>query len=318
MKIVFMGSPDLSVVALQALLKSRHEVVCVITQPDRPAGRGGAIYSTPLKQFAEKVGLPILQPERVSNDISGFMKFEPDIIVTAAFGQMLKQNVLEACKFGVINVHASLLPKYRGSSPVQWAIINGETQTGVTIMQTDIGLDTGDIILQKPLDIEPEETSGELLKRLAFLGADALIEALDLIESGRAKHFPQKETEATYFELLKKETGRINWSLPSYQIVNIVRGLNPWPVAYFNFKGETFRVHKATAIPDEQIQTTSYLDTVGRRIGEVVYSSAKVGLFVKCLDGVLRIDKIQPAGKPVMAIRDFLNGRQISEGATLG
>jgi len=276
MKIAFFGTPSFALLSLEALLKSKHEIVCIVSQPDKPVGRGGKIQHSPVKEFALKNNIPIFQPERISKELQVIYPFKPDIIVTCAFGQILRQNVLDYPKFGVINVHGSLLPKYRGASPIQWAVVNGETKTGVTIMQTDIGMDTGDMILSKSIDIGPTETSGELFPRLANLGAKLLVTALDDIESGKAKKTPQNESLATHAPMLKREHGKIDFGRPPQEIVNLVRGLNPWPSAYFELNGEIIKVHKASVN-----------------------------------NGKLELDEVQAPNSRRMSWRDFANGRRI-------
>ena len=291
MKIAFFGTPEFAVPSLLAVLGSRHEVVCVVAQPDKPSGRGGgSVVVGAVKRCAMERGVAVLQPEKISKEVEILGAYKPNIIVTCAFGQILKQNVLDYPKHGVINVHASLLPKYRGSSPIQWAIINGETKTGVTIMQTDIGLDTGDIILMRELGIGKCETAGELFPRLAELGARALIEALDIIENGTAVRTPQNHDDATKFPMLNKDMAQLDFNKTAVELVNFVRGLNPWPVAWVGFGGETLRVFRASAM-------------------ENGYTNARELLF-PCADGVLRVDELQPPNKKRMTARDYLNGRR--------
>ena len=217
-----MGTPDFSVPCLEQLINSRHKVIAVVTQPDRPRNRG-VVSACPVKVCAEKHGLKVLQYEKVSREgIDDIRALNPDVIVTAAFGQMLSRDFLAIAPHGVINVHASLLPKYRGSSPIQWAVINGEKETGVTIMQTAYKMDSGDIILQKRVAVGVDETAGELFEKLSALGAPALIEALDLIESGKATFTPQNEDEMTYFPMLKKEDGEIDFSMSATDILSLI------------------------------------------------------------------------------------------------
>jgi len=301
MKIAFFGTPDFAIPSLELLVKSKHKVVCIVCQPDKPVGRGGKIEFSPVKQFGLTHGIPVLQPERISNEVHILDKYKPDIIVTCAFGQILKQNVLDYCKQGVINVHASLLPKYRGSSPIQWAIINGEKVTGVTIMQTDIGLDTGDIILSSKINIGDDETAGELFERLSVLGAEMLLDAL---ETGART--PQDHSQATQYPMLSKEKAQIDFTKTAEEIRNFVRGMNPWPVAWFEHEGEVVRVYKASAIA---------LDSNTPPSGHPFVSKGSIscgGKFVvPCADGFVSLDVIQLPGGKVLPAKDYINGRRI-------
>lgn len=307
MKIAFFGTPIFAVQVLEELVKSKkHNVVCVVTQPDKPVGRGGKVIYTETKKFALANNIPVVQPEKISREVELLDLYKPDIIVTVAFGQMLRQNILDYAPHGVVNVHTSLLPAYRGSSPVQWAIMKGEKVTGVTIMQTDIGMDTGDIILTKEVEIGDDETSGELLVRLGCMGAELLIEALDKIENNTATRTPQDHNKATHFPMLKKEDGKIDWTKSAGEIVNKVRGLNPWPICYFALGEEIIRVYKANI--------SDYVDKA--KVGEVVRAD-KGGLVVQCGDGSIHLETLQASGGKVLNYKDFLNGRKIAVGAIL-
>ena len=306
MRIAFFGTPEVAATTLRSLLDSAHEVVCVVTQPDKPVGRGGRFEPVPVKKLALSRSIPVLQPQKISNELELLDEFKPDIIITCAYGQILKQNVLDYCRYGVINVHYSLLPKYRGSSPVQWTLMNGETVTGITIAQTELGLDTGDIILKQKVDIHPNETAGELLARLAPLGAELLLDALTMIEGGTAQRVPQNHDDATHFPMLKKQDGKIDFSQTSTQIHNRVRALNPWPVAFFEHKGEVIRLH-----------ATRLVDATNTAEPGVLVSVGKSGLLVQCGDGVLSLERLQSAGGKVLSFRDFLNGRNFAEGDKL-
>jgi methionyl-tRNA formyltransferase len=311
MKIAFMGTPRFAAVVLEKLIKSKHKVVCVVTQPDAEAGRNRAVKISPVKQFAAAKNIPVLQPLKISGDTAELAKFRPDIIVTCAFGQILRQSVLDLAPFGVINVHGSLLPKYRGAAPIQWAVINGEKETGITIARTELGLDCGPIIEQVKTAIGETETGGELFERLSVIGAEALVAALDKIEGGAAKFIPQDESKATTAPILSKEMGHIDWTGSAKDIVNLVRGLNPWPVAYFLLDGKPVRVYKATAL-------SGYHDNIKyNMLGSVVLASAKQGLLVQCGDGVISVDELQIPGKKIMTAKEFLNGKAIKEGTIL-
>lgn len=285
MKVAFFGTPEICIPTLRALLASHHKIVCIVTQPDKPKGRGGELSTSAVKKFAIENNIVCFQPEKISREIEKlFAKIEePDVIVTCAFGQILRQNVMDYCKYGVINVHWSLLPKYRGASPINFAIIAGEKKTGITIMQTDIGIDTGDIITQTECEIGDTETAGELAGRLSMLGADALLDALDKIEQCKATRTPQDHTKATYFPMLKKSDGEIDWGKNAHDIVNFVRGMNPWPCAWAHSTHGVVKIHRAH---------TEHGDLV--------------------------IDIIQANGTRPMSMRDFKNGHKDFEwtGAT--
>jgi methionyl-tRNA formyltransferase len=309
MKVAFFGTPDFALPALAGILdSSRHQLVCIVTQPDKPVGRGGQVVFSAVKKFAIQHGIPFYQPDRINKELQVLDKYKPDIIVTCAFGQILNQAVLDYAPHGVINIHASLLPKYRGSSPIQWAIIKGEKTTGITIMQTDIGLDTGDIITQSSLDIVSGETAGELFARLAELGGNAIVGALDLIKGGKMTRMPQDHADATAYPKLSKEGARINWNKSALEIKNFIHGLNPWPVAFFMMNDEAIRVFRASVVSFDS----------GAKAGEVVCADTKRGLIVATSDGFLQIDVLQAPNSRQMSARDFLNGRKISVGTVLG
>lgn len=307
MKIVFLGTPDFAVKPLESLIASSHEVIAVVTQPDRMRDRCRVTYS-PVKECALKHGIKVLQYEKVSRDgIDEMRALHPDVMVTAAFGQMLSQEFLDIAKHGVINVHASLLPKYRGSSPIQWAVIQGERETGVTIMRTALKMDSGDIILQQKLEIGEDETAGELFDRLSVIGADALLTALNSIEKGEATFTPQDETQATYFPMLKKEDGRIDFHKTAHEIKCCVLGFNPWPTAYTELTGKRLKVFSV-----EEIE-----GCFSGRFGEVISADVKGGLLVKCTGGAVRLRVIQPENGKRMEDTAYLLGHKIEKGTVL-
>lgn len=313
MKVAFLGSQEFSLSVLQSLFNSKHKVVCVVTPLDKEVGRGHKIEFSPVKVFANKNNLPILQYKSVSKYGEEDIKsFAPDVIVSASFGQMLKENILTLCKYGVINVHSSLLPKYRGSCPINWAIINGEKTTGVTIMTTAIGWDTGDIISQKPLDILPNETAGELTLRLAKLGGEMLVDVLDNIENGVFPRTKQDETKATYLPKLDKDMARIDFNKSAEEISNFVRGINPWPIAYFIYNGEQIKVYSAKAEENKW-----GIDLSNKSVGEVVLSSGKHGLVVCAKNSLVLLEQIQAPNGKIMDSKNYLNGRQIPVGTNL-
>ncbi len=294
-----MGSPKFAADVLAGIIEE-HEVVCVVTQPDAVAGRGHQVRVNPVKQFAVEHNIPVLQPEKISKEAHLLQNYPADIIVTCAFGQILKQNVLDATPHGVINVHGSLLPRYRGAAPVQWSVINGDEETGVTILQTELGLDCGPMICSLPIKIEPTATAGEVLQAMVPVGVQALLTALEQIEKSVAQFVSQNESEATLAPMLNKEMAHIDWTKNAVDLMNLVRGLNPWPIAYFKLNNEVVKVYHATALEGKAVP------------GKVVQCNARDGLVVGCGNGCLRIDSLQLPGKKVMASKDFCNGRDIS------
>lgn len=305
MRVIFLGTPDFALPSLEALIDSEHEVVCVVTQPDR-VGNRNKLIPPPVKEAAIKKGVKVLQYQKVSKEgVAELESFKADIMVTCAFGQMLSQELLDLCPYGVINVHASLLPYYRGSSPIHWAVINGEKETGVTIMQTALEVDSGDIILQKKTEIYPDETTGELFNRLSVLGAEALLEALKMIQEGNAVYHKQDHSLATHVRMLKKEDGEIDFNISAYKLHDFVRGMNPWPGAYTYLGKDMLKVHRLS---------------VANYVGEpaqVLYAG-KEGLIVGCGGGSVRLEEIQPSGGKRMKDTDYLLGHKITVGTVLG
>ncbi len=307
MKIVFLGTPDFAVKPLEALINSRHEVLAVVTQPDKPVGRKAIITPCDVKVYAQSRGVKTLSYNKIRLEgVEDLKALNPDIMVTCAYGQILSKEILEIAKHGVINIHASLLPKYRGSAPIQWSIINGDTQTGVTIMQTDVGVDTGDILKAVSLDILENETAGELFDRLSVLGAKTIVSVIDDIENGNITPIKQDETIATHVGMLKKEDGKLDFSKSTKDIINLIRGLNPWPIAFTNLKDKTLKVYSATPC-----------DFKGCA-GEVLFADIKNGLIVATGDGAIKINELQLEGGKKMTARDFLVGNKLSKGDKLG
>ena len=307
MRIVFLGTPDFAVKPLEAIINSRHEVLAVVTQPDKPVGRKGIITPCDVKVFAQSKGVKTLSYNKIRLEgVEDLKALNPDIMVTCAYGQILSKEILEIAKHGVINIHASLLPKYRGSAPIQWAIINGEKQTGVTIMQTDVGVDTGDIIKAVSLDILETETAGELFDRLSELGAKTIVSVLDDIENGNITKTKQDEAKATHVGMLKKEDGKLDFNKSTLDIINLIRGLNPWPIAFTYLKGKTLKVYSA-----------SQVDGSGKA-GEVLFADVKNGLIVATGDGAIKINELQLEGSKKMTARDFLVGNKLEKGEVLG
>ena len=298
-----MGTPDFSVPCLEQLINSRHEVIAVVTQPDRPRNRG-VVSACPVKVCAEKHGLKVLQYEKVSREgIDDIRALNPDVIVTAAFGQMLSRDFLAIAPHGVINVHASLLPKYRGSSPIQWAVINGDAVTGVTTMRMDEGLDTGDMILKEEVEIREDETGGSLFDRLAEVGAKLCVRTMEAIEAGTAAYTPQDNSRATHTAKIYKELGSIDWKQGAKEIECLIRGLDPWPSAYTRLGDKMLKIWKAKVVPEES----------GAEPGCIV-KVEKDHILVQTGKGMLAISELQLEGKKRMSVEAFLNGYEIEEG----
>lgn len=307
LKIAFFGTPDFAVPSLRALVERGYEIVGVFTQPDRLAGRGNKTVMPAVKRCALEYGLPVFQFEKIKSaeGVSALRKASPDLMVTAAFGQLLSSELLSAAKYGCINVHASLLPKYRGAAPIQWAVINGEKVTGITTMYTDIGLDTGDILLKDTLDILPDETAGELFERLALLGAQTLLRTLEQLENGTLVRTPQNEAEASYFPLIKKEMAQIDFGKTAEEICCFVRGMNPWPVAFAEAAGGKWKVYRAES---------SSLPRGNAKDGEIICADAKRGLHVACSGGAVRLCCVQAPGSRVMQDTEYLRGHAVACG----
>lgn len=311
MKIVFMGTPAFAVPSLQMLVEEGYEVVAVVTQPDRPQGRKKTLVPTPVKEAALALGLPVLQPERLRRPeaVAELAAYEPDLIVTAAYGQILPKSVLDLPVNGCVNVHGSLLPKYRGGAPIQRCIINGETVTGVTLMYMAEGLDTGDMISRVEVPIGDEDTSGMLFEKLSLAGRDLLKAEMPRLAGGRLEATPQDDNEATYAPNLTREDERIDWSLDSRSIYNQIRGLVPFSGAFTLWNGETFKVWSA-AKPVEK--------SGGSAESGTVLTLNEHGVEVKTGDGTLLLTTVQPAGKKAMSAGDFSRGATMKPGTVLG
>lgn len=312
MRVVFMGTPDFAVPSLRALAGMEEvEIVGVFTQPDRPVGRGHKLEMPPVKREALENGLNVLQFERVRRQegLDAMRALKPDLVVTAAFGQILSRKLLDVPRMGTINVHASLLPRHRGAAPINWCLIQGERVTGVTTMLTDAGLDTGDMLLKRKVEIGENETAGELTERLAQVGADLLVETVRRYAAGEIAPEKQNENEMTYEPLLTKELGKIDWKQEAQAIANLVRGVNPWPGAYTAVEGGTLKIWLARPA-DAQTD---------RIPGTVIRASAKEGLFVACGGGtVLEILEMQAPNAKRMNAKTYLSGRKIEIGTRFG
>ncbi|UCE18402.1 MAG: methionyl-tRNA formyltransferase [Gemmatimonadota bacterium] len=310
MKIIFMGTAEFGLPSLERLLESSHTVQAVVTGPDRRKGRGLKVVHSPVKAFAEEKHIPILQPERLHNAefVSTLKEYHPDLFVVVAF-RILPREVFEIPVQGTINLHASLLPKYRGAAPIQWALIRGEKRTGVTTFFIDERIDTGNLILQKEMGIDENETAGQLHDKLALLGAEVLMETVELIGLGRAVRKPQDDGQATTAPKLKKEEGRIDWSKKAIDIKNHVRGMNPFPGAFTEWKGRIVKVHRT------QLATESMERGVP---GEVVRIDSRAGLIVSTGEGALSLAELQPEGKRRMSGLEFVRGYRVKEGDVFG
>ncbi|HHV65256.1 MAG TPA: methionyl-tRNA formyltransferase [Peptococcaceae bacterium] len=310
MKLIFMGTPDFAVPTLRALHEAGHHIVGVFTQPDRPKGRGKKITASPVKELAESLNLPVFQPLKVKAPevIETIRKLEPECIVVVAYGQILPLDILKLPPLGCVNVHASLLPSYRGPAPIHWAVLNGETKTGVTTMLMDEGLDTGDILLTAEYPISLTATTGEIHDALAELGAELLLKTLRGLQDGTLNPIPQPK-EFTYAPLLKREHEKIDWSRPVQAIHNQIRGLNPWPGAYTTFRGERVKIWQS--LPLEREKNNSRPEHA--KPGEILAERGG-GFLVQCGEGILQILRLQPEGKRQMTGADFFNGRCIGIG----
>lgn len=308
-KIIFMGTPDFALPALEALHQSPYTISAVVTQPDRPAGRGQKELAPPVKRTAQQMGLTVFQPQKVKEpsflEILSAMK--PDVIVVAAFGQILPKTVIELPRLGCLNIHPSLLPKYRGAAPLNWSIIRGESVTGVTIMLMDEGMDSGDILMQETTPLEPMETFGDLHDRLSRLGAGLLMQTLSQIIAGTARRIPQDPAGVTFAPRLTKETGNINWRMNVQDIVNLIRGLSPSPTAYTTLDHQILKVYAAAALPGN---VTLEPGSIG--------SPTPDGLPVAAADGWVLLKDVQLSGKKRMCIRDFLRGYRLKPDCILG
>ena len=318
MKIVFMGTPDFAEESLKAIYEAGHEIVAIITNPDRPKGRGMKMIPSPVKEFATEKGLRIFQPEKVKNNeefVKELKALQPDAICVVAYGKILPKEILDIPPYGCINVHASLLPKYRGAAPVQWAVLNGDKITGVTTMYMDDGMDTGDIILKESVEIGEEKTTGELWDRLKVIGGKLLVETLRQIEKGIAPREKQGE-DYTVAPMLSKDMAKIDWnSKNAEELKNLVRGLNPIMGAYTFWKGKKIKFWKVQVVEEDKIQVEnlSFLKN-----GTVILSDPKEGIYIKCKEGILKVLEIQGENSKRMSIQDYLRGNPIQEFEILG
>lgn len=308
MRVIFMGTPDFAVYSLQALL-ARHEVIAVVSQPDKPKGRGKKMVPTPVKAFAQTKGLTVYQPEKAGDEAFCCLleELKPDVIAVTAFGQILPERILCIPKYGCINVHGSLLPRYRGAAPMQWAIIDGATVTGITTMYMAKGMDTGDMLLKKEIPILQEDAFPQLHDKMAQAGAELLLDTLQALEDGTAVRIPQNEAEATYAPMLTKETGNIDWSKTGSAIMNLMRGLDPAPGAYTHYLEEPIKLFRAEPWEGELPEGS---------FGEIL-DITKKGPVVKCGDGAVVLTEVQARGGKRMTADAYLRGHEMKKGVLL-
>lgn len=311
MKIIYMGTPDFAVAPLEAILKAGHEVTAVVTQPDRQKGRGREVQYSPVKECALSYGIPVLQPLKIKEKdaVEELRKYPADIFVVAAFGQLLSEEILNMPRLGCINIHASLLPAYRGAAPIQWCVINGEEKTGVTIMQMAKGMDTGDILLQKEVVLDEKETGGSLFDRLMETGAELIVEVLPKIEAGELTPVVQKEELATYAGKITKDMGNIDFAKSAVTIERLIRGLNPWPSAFTHYKGKILKIWEADVV--------SECANAENPVPGTVIAMDKESFTLATGEGALRIRSLQPEGKKRMSCAEFMRGYEIKVGEAL-
>ncbi|MCL6641826.1 MAG: methionyl-tRNA formyltransferase [Candidatus Bipolaricaulota bacterium] len=306
MNVIFVGTAPLGVPTLRALAHT-HKILAVFTQPDRPAGRGLTLTPPPIKKVAQELGLPVYQPEKINREVAFIKTLSPDVIVVIAFGQFLSKRLLEIPKYGCINLHASLLPRYRGAAPIQWAIINGERETGLTTFLLNEEMDAGDILLQERVPISDEDTAGSLHDKLAALGPDLVLRTLEGLERGTLVPRPQDHSQATFAPKIEDSLGQIDWAQPALKIFNLIRGLNPSPGAYTFWQGQRLKLYASRVVPS----------TASVEPGQILSISA-AGPIIQCGQDALELTEVQPAGKRRMSGRDFVNGYKVQIGARLG
>ncbi|WP_373598383.1 methionyl-tRNA formyltransferase [Paraclostridium bifermentans] len=309
MKIVFMGTPEFAVPCLQKIIDEGHEVLGVVTQPDKPKGRGKKLSMPPVKELALKYDIPVYQPIKAREEsfVETLKEINPELIVVVAFGQILPKSILDIPKFGCVNVHASLLPKYRGAAPLNWVIINGEEKTGVTTMYMDVGLDTGDMILKSEIPLDDEITAGELHDKMMIDGAEVLKETIDLISQGKAPREKQDDENTCYSPIMDKSLGNIDWKKPAKEIHNLIRGVNPWPSAYTTYENQTMKIWK-----------TKVLNEKSNNEPGTIISVDKEGIKVCTADNLILISEIQMSGKKRMIVSEYIKGNTINTDIILG
>lgn len=316
MRIIFLGTPNFAKNILQKLIDSRHEVVGVVCQPDKPVGRKQILEEPPTKVLAKKYNIPVFQFTKIRNEFEPLKALNADIMVTGAYGQLLSQEVLDLTPNGVYNVHGSVLPRYRGSSPIQWSLINGEKTLGVTILKTQIGMDDGPILHSNEFEIQPSDTVESLMEKISQIGADLLLKSLDEIENKTAVLIPQDESKVTKCKMLKKEDGLIDFNKTAKQIQNMARGMEEWPGAYCTLNAEIFKIYKATECSLENCKNVGLeLENYKKaKVGEVLHCSAKKGIFVKANNSILQLQVVQLQGGKKMDAKSFANGNKLTVG----
>ena len=307
MKIIFMGTPDFAAASLEALIASRHEIQAVVTQPDKPKGRKGELTPSPVKVIAKREGIKVYQPLKVRDEdfVETLRAYNPDVMVVVAFGQIIPLSILKMPKYGCVNIHGSLLPKYRGAAPIQWAVLDGEKETGITTILMDEGIDTGDILLKKTIKIDTDETSGSLFDKLMALGAETILETLDELEKGSLTPTKQGESPTAYAKMLTKAMGLIDFTRSAKELDCFVRGMNPWPSAYTLLSGKTLKLWKVRAV-----------DGSGKA-GSVI-GIDKESFTIACGEGAIEVLEVQLEGKKRMSAGDFLKGSTLNIGQELG
>lgn len=322
MKVVFMGTPDFAVSTLEAIYEAGHEIVLVVTQPDKPRGRGKEMQFPDVKVWALEHDLPVYQPVKIKEEeaIEYLRGYEADVFVVAAFGQILPKAILDMPRLGCVNVHASLLPKYRGAAPIQWAVINGDKVSGVTTMQMGVGLDDGDMLLKEEVELAEDETGGSLFDRLAIVGGKLCVETIEGLDAGTVKAIPQNEDEATHVGMIKKSMGEMDFEKSAVELERLIRGLNPWPSAFTKLNGKTLKVWKAAVSSYEDMANEtgiSVSDIEGSNPGEVIWTG-KDSIAVKCNGDILLMQEVQLEGKKRMTVADYLRGHGIEQHTVLG
>lgn len=322
MKVVFMGTPDFAVSTLEAIYEAGHEIVLVVTQPDKPRGRGKEMQFPDVKVWALEHDLPVYQPVKIKEEeaIEYLRGYEADVFVVAAFGQILPKAILDMPRLGCVNVHASLLPKYRGAAPIQWAVINGDKVSGVTTMQMGVGLDDGDMLLKEEVELAEDETGGSLFDRLAIVGGKLCVETIEGLKAGTVKAIPQNEDEATHVGMIKKSMGEMDFEKSAVELERLIRGLNPWPSAFTRLNGKTLKVWKAAVSSYEDMANEtgiSVSDIEGSNPGEVIWTG-KDSIAVKCNGDILLMQEVQLEGKKRMTVADYLRGHGIEQHTVLG
>lgn len=326
MKVVFMGTPDFAVGALEAIVDAGHQITAVVTQPDKPKGRGKEVQMSPVKACALSHDIPVFQPAKIreAEAVETLRSYQADIFVVAAFGQILSEEILTMPKYGCVNIHASLLPKYRGAGPIQWAVINGEKITGVTIMQMDKGVDTGDMLFKAETAIASDETADTLHDKLAALGARLIVEALAKIETGDVTPVKQNDEESCHAKMLQKAMGKIDWQMEAEKLDCLIRGLISWPGASTLFRGKTLKIWKEEVVSERELTALEELPGqnqegfVRNALPGTVVLVQKDALYVQTGDGILRLTEVQPEGKRRMAVKDFLLGYPVKAGERFG